>query len=75
MVLRCDPLTQQAEHSGGQGSIPGRTPPLEHHDMGLWTQATFAFLVLGAEIHNFTFTACSEFRKNWYNNYIHDAVA
>ena len=30
----CNPLTLQPEQSGGVGSSPGRTPPLERHDKG-----------------------------------------
>ena len=30
----CNPLTLQSEQSGGVGSIPGGTPPLERHDKG-----------------------------------------
>ena len=32
----CNPLTLKPEQSGGVGSIPGRTPPLERHDKGSW---------------------------------------
>ena len=31
----CNPLTLQTEQLSGVGSILGRTPPLERHDMGL----------------------------------------
>ena len=34
----CNPLTLQPEQSGGVGSSPGRAPPLERHDKGLWTR-------------------------------------
>ena len=34
----CNPLTLKSEHSGGVGSSPDRTPPLERHDKGLRTQ-------------------------------------
>ena len=34
----CNPLTLQSEQSGGVGSLPGRTPPLERHDKGLRTR-------------------------------------
>ena len=27
-----NPLTLRPEQSGGQGSVPGRAPSLEHHD-------------------------------------------
>ena len=30
----CNPLTLKSEQSGGVGSNPGRTPPLERHDRG-----------------------------------------
>ena len=29
----CNPLTLKPEQSGRVGSIPGRTPPLERHDI------------------------------------------
>ena len=34
----CNPLTLKPEQSGGVGSIPGSTPPLEHHDKGSRTR-------------------------------------
>ena len=34
----CNPLTLKPEQSGGVGSIPGRTPPLELHDKGSRTR-------------------------------------
>ena len=34
----CNPLTLQLEQSGGVGSISGRTPPFECHDMGSRTR-------------------------------------
>ena len=34
----CNPLTLQPEQSGGVGSSPGRTPPLERHDKGSRTR-------------------------------------
>ena len=34
----CDPLTLQQELSGGVGSIPDRTPPLERNDKGSRTR-------------------------------------
>ena len=39
----CNPLTLKPEQSGGVGSIPGRTPPLERHDKGLWTQVVLSY--------------------------------
>ena len=33
-VQWCNPLTLQPEQSGGVGSIPGKNPPFERHDMG-----------------------------------------
>ena len=37
VVQWCNPLTSQAEESGGQDSMPGRAQSLERHDKGLWT--------------------------------------
>ena len=34
----CNPLTLKSEQSGGVGSIPGGTPPLECHGKGLRTR-------------------------------------
>ena len=34
----CNPLTLKPEQSGGVGSSPGRTPPLERHDKGSRTR-------------------------------------
>ena len=36
----CNLQTLKPEQSGGVGSIPGRTPPLECHDKGSQTNAT-----------------------------------
>ena len=33
----CNPLTLKPKQSGGVGSIPGRTPPLERHEKGSQT--------------------------------------
>ena len=32
----CNPLTLLPEWADGVGLIPGRAPPLEYHDKGLW---------------------------------------
>ena len=42
VVQWCIPVTLQLEQSGGQGSIPGRLPPLDCHDKGLWTPMTIS---------------------------------
>ena len=39
----CNPLTLQLEQSGGVGSIPGRTPPLERHDKGSRTRLALSY--------------------------------
>ena len=39
----CNPLTLRPEESGRVDSIPGRTPPLERHDMGLRIQSALSY--------------------------------
>ena len=39
----CNPLTLKPEQSGGVGSIPGRTPPLECHDKGSRTRLALSY--------------------------------
>ena len=63
MAQWCNPLTLQSVQSGAVGLIPGRAPPLEHHDKGSQTQLalwyTVAIPALGTKNHNFTCTFCS----------------
>ena len=47
------PLTLKSEQSGGVGSSPGRTPPLEGHDKGSLTR--LGLLYFCARNHNFAF--------------------
>ena len=39
----CNPLALQSDHSGGVGSIPGRTPLIEHHDKGSRTRLALSY--------------------------------
>ena len=39
----CKHLTLQPEQSGGVGSKPGRTPPLERHDKGSRTRLALSY--------------------------------
>ena len=39
----CNPVTLKPEQSGGAGSIPGRTPPLERHDEGSRTRLALSY--------------------------------
>ena len=39
----CNPLTLKLEQSGGVGSIPGKTPPLERHDKGSRTRLALSY--------------------------------
>ena len=53
-------LTLKSEQSGGVGSIPGRTPPLERHDKGSRTRLALSHFCdpsasPGAKSRNFTF--------------------
>ena len=43
VALWCNPLTLQAEQSGGEGSDPDRAPPLERHDKGSRTRLDALF--------------------------------
>ena len=61
VLWRSGVLTLKPEQSGGVGLIPGKTPPLEHHDKGLRTRLEVCCLsvMLGAEKCNFTSTFLS----------------
>ena len=67
VLWRCDlvlalSFNLQLEHSGGQGSIPCRAPPFEHHDWesqnqwGFRVPAIPAITAFGANSRSFTFT-------------------
>ena len=49
----CNTLTLRPEKSGGQGSMSGRAPSIEHHDKGSGTR--FATSATPAENCNFPF--------------------